>query len=77
VFTLLQACLGVDIDAPRKRLRLVRPVMPENLDRLHIRNRRIGAATADLLFQRHGRHVEVHVEHSEGELEITVIKRAV
>ena len=75
VFMLLQACLGVDIDAPHKRLRFVRPVMPENLDRLHLRDLRIGAATADLLVQRHGRHVEIHVEHSEGELEIMVIKR--
>ena len=74
VFMLLQACLGIEIDAPRK-VRLVQPRLPVKLDGLHIRNLRIGAATADLLVQRHGRHVDVHVEHGEGELEIMVIKR--
>jgi glycogen debranching enzyme len=36
VFLLLQACLGLTIDAAARRVRLVRPVLPEGIDALAI-----------------------------------------
>ncbi len=73
-FMLLQACLGLDIDAPAGRLRFVRPALPENLPRLVIRNLRVGDSSVDVVVSRDGRHVNVHVDRCEGEVEILVVK---
>jgi glycogen debranching enzyme len=77
VFMLLQACLGVDIDAPRQRLRFVRPVLPENVDRLGIKNLRVGNAVVDLVVHRTDRHIGINLERSDGEIDVVVVKRGV
>ena len=77
VFMLLQACIGIDIDAPHHRLRLVQPVLPENIERLRLIHVRVGDAVVDLLLHRRGQHVAVDVERCDGELEIVVVKRDV
>jgi glycogen debranching enzyme len=76
VFMLLQACLGVDIEAPRRRIRLVRPVLPDNLDRVTIRGLRVLDAWVDLVVQRQGRHVGVYVDRSEGDIEVIAVQRS-
>jgi len=76
VFMLLQACLGVDVEAPRRRIRLVRPVLPENLDRLTIRGLRVLDACVDLIVLRQGRHVGVYVDRSEGDIEVIAVQKA-
>lgn len=75
VFMLLQACLGIDVDAPQRRLRLVRPVLPENIEHLRISDLQVGDARVDLALRRHRQHLTVNVERCEGELEIVVVKR--
>ena len=72
---LLQACLGLDIDAPSRQVRLNRPALPDNVDHLTIRNLRVGDAAADLIIERADRHVAVHVDRCEGDLEIVAVKR--
>ena len=52
VFMLLQACLGLSIDAGRKEVRLVRPTLPEGVDRLTIERLDVAGARVDLRFQR-------------------------
>ncbi|HEY1954629.1 MAG TPA: amylo-alpha-1,6-glucosidase, partial [Polyangiaceae bacterium] len=74
-FLLLQACIGLDIDAPSGRLRFLRPMLPENLHRLRIRNLRVGDASADVTVHRDGPHVGIQIDRCDGDLEIVVVKR--
>src|SRR5690606_18174977 len=48
VFMLLEACMGMSIDAVNRRIRLTRPVLPESLLRVSIRNLRVNDAVVDL-----------------------------
>ena len=74
VFLLLQACLGLDIDAPAARVHLRQPVLPEGLGHLRIRNLTVGDARIDLVLKRHGDDVGVHLKGREGEVEVVVVK---
>jgi glycogen debranching enzyme len=74
VFLLLQACLGLDIDAPGSRICLDRPTLPDGLDRVTLRNLRVGEAKVDLTFQRYDRDVATHLENREGDVEVVVVK---
>jgi glycogen debranching enzyme len=74
VFLLLQACLGLDIDAPNLRVCLDRPELPEGLDRVTLRNLQIGEASLDLTLHRHEKDVGVHLERREGAVEVVVVK---
>jgi glycogen debranching enzyme len=50
----LWTTLGLRANAPEKRLRIVRPVLPPWLDWLELRNVRVGAACLALRFERTG-----------------------
>ena len=56
-FMLLQACLGIDIDVPNRTVRIDRPELPTEVDRLAIHDLTVGAARIGLLFQRVGGRV--------------------
>jgi glycogen debranching enzyme len=75
VFMLLQAVLGIDIDAEHRRVRFVRPALPDNVDRLVIRDLRVLDASLDVAVTRVGGHVGVQVERCDGEVEVTAVKR--
>lgn len=74
VFWLLQACLGLSIDAPNKRILLDRPRLPSSVAELTIRDLQVGAARVDLLFRGHGDDVGVQLLRREGVVEIATIK---
>jgi len=76
VFMLIEACIGIQIDATRRQVRFVRPNLPDNIERLTIRNLRVGPATAALTLHRQGPHVSVLVDACDGELEIVAVKRS-
>lgn len=73
-FLLLAACLGLDIDAPARRIHLRQPRLPESLRHVAIRNLAVGDARLDLVFDRHGDDVGVRPEGQEGEVEVVVVK---
>ena len=52
VFMLLQACLGLQIDAFKRRVDIVHPRLPIGIDRLRIQGLRVGATSVDLMFDR-------------------------
>jgi glycogen debranching enzyme len=54
VFMLLQACLGIEIDAWQQEIHVVRPLLPEGLEQLTVQNLKIGSASIDLVFQKVG-----------------------
>jgi glycogen debranching enzyme len=74
VFMMLQACLGLEIDAPSRLLRFSRPMLPPQLTDLRIRNLRVGPALVDLSFHRYPDNVGVNVDRRSGPVEIVVLK---
>jgi glycogen debranching enzyme len=64
--------LGLEPDGFLRRLRIVRPMLPESVDRLELRALRIGGAMVDLIFERRGGKVEVSVGRRDGTLDIEV-----
>jgi glycogen debranching enzyme len=74
VYLLLQACLGLRVDAVARRVQLAYALLPEEIDWLQMRNLSAGGAEVDLLLTRHGQDVAVTVMRRQGELEIVVTK---
>jgi glycogen debranching enzyme len=74
VFLLFQACLGLEIDAPRKTLRFRQPALPPAVDWVQIRDLVVGEATVDILLERHESDVGVNVLRREGTLRTVVEK---
>jgi glycogen debranching enzyme len=70
VFALLQACLGLQIDATRGEIALHSPRLPDFIDAMDIRQVGVGPHTADLSLQRYGQHVGIDVARKLGELNV-------
>ena len=52
VFMLLQASLGLHIDAPRRQVRFTGPALPEWLRKISVDNLKVGNASIDLSLER-------------------------
>jgi glycogen debranching enzyme len=74
VFLMLQACLGLDIDAAERRVRFVRPQLPASIHELRIHNLEVHDGTIDLLFVRHEEDVSVAVLRRDGNIQVSIIK---
>jgi glycogen debranching enzyme len=74
VYLLLQACLGLRIDAPERRVSFSRAVLPDTIDWLRIMNLSVADASVDLLLTRHTYDVGVTVLRRDGDLEIVAVK---
>jgi glycogen debranching enzyme len=72
-FALLQACLGMQIDARSPSVVLRRPRLPRFLEWLNIRRLQIGSATVDLGLRRQGDTVAVTLLEREGHAEVEVV----
>jgi len=73
VFGMLQACLGLDIDAARSEIVLQRPRLPAFIDWIHITRLGAPGPCADLLLQRYERNVGVEVVRKDPEVRVTVV----
>jgi glycogen debranching enzyme len=69
-FFILEACLGVTVQAERGRILFDRPFLPEGIPQLAIRNLSCGKAAVDLLLERRGDSVLVHCESKREDVEI-------
>jgi hypothetical protein len=67
---LLQAALGLEIDAPARQVRLRHGQLPEMLDSLVLRDLRVGQASVDLAIERQPLGVGVRVLRRDGEVEV-------
>jgi hypothetical protein len=67
---LLQASLGMDIDATANRVSFNDPRLPDFLDDVTIRQLRVGASRVDLRFERAGDGVDVRVLRGRGTVEV-------
>jgi hypothetical protein len=69
---LLEACLGMAIDAPNKRLILEQPYLPPVISQLWIRRLAVGSASIDLYFERKDNAVRVEIMEKRGDVEVLV-----
>jgi len=74
VFMVLQACLGLEINAKEARIYLHHSALPENLQEVRIHNLRVGGASVDLSFERYGETVGVNIERRRGAVEIVALR---
>jgi glycogen debranching enzyme len=72
VFALLQASLGLRLLESTGEIRFYRPVLPDFLDTLHLRNLRLKRGSADVLLHRHGHDVAVTQTRREGDVVVVV-----
>ncbi len=70
VFLLIQACLGLAIDTPRRQVAFRRPSLPESLQHVRVRGLRVGDGLLDLRLDRHPHNVGVNVLRRQGDTEI-------
>ncbi len=73
VFLLLQASIGLSVDAIENRIVLAYPVLPPFLQQVNIRNLAVRNASVDLTLFRSGDTVAVTAEHRAGEIEVLVM----
>ncbi len=69
---LLTTCLGLEPDAFNNRLQIVRPRLPQFVDRIALCGLRIGRGTADLEFRRTGNGATVDVLRTTAKLEVEI-----
>jgi glycogen debranching enzyme len=69
---LLQACLGLRIDAPGSRIVFSCPALPESLQVVRLENLRVGQVTVSLLLERRSQGVGIEVLHNENSLQIVL-----
>ncbi len=73
-FHLLQACMGLSVDAVARTVTLDRPALPDFIDRMRIRNLRVGAARIDMVLTRQAGDVGAHLERREGDVSLRILK---
>jgi len=74
VFLLLQACLGLEVDAANRRVSFTCAVLPESIESLRIVNLRVGDATVDLLLTQHAHDIGITVQRRDGHVEVIARK---
>jgi glycogen debranching enzyme len=73
-FLLLSSVIGLRVDAKRQRLTFERPMLPDFVDDVIIRNLRVGAARVDLRVHRYPEDVGVNVLRKTGDVEVILVK---
>ncbi|HVL37654.1 MAG TPA: amylo-alpha-1,6-glucosidase, partial [Burkholderiales bacterium] len=72
-FALVQACLGLEVDAASSTVILRRPSLPGFIDWLTVRGLRVGEGRLDLMFRRHESSVAVTLLERAGDAEVEVL----
>jgi glycogen debranching enzyme len=74
VFLLFQACMGIQVNAARKQVTFWRPVLPDFLTEVSIRNLCVGGGSLDLEARRHGDEVSITVESNRSDIAVLLVK---
>jgi glycogen debranching enzyme len=74
VFLLLEACIGLRVDALNQRVLFTRGTLPDNIDWLRLSNLSVGNARVDLRLERHPHDLGVTVLRREGTVDIVAVK---
>lgn len=70
VYMLVQACLGMTIDAATMQVRIAHPVLPSKVDEIQVRRLHIGKSQIDFALRRAGKETRLEVLHSSGDIKI-------
>ena len=73
---LLQACLGLEVDAVHRRVTLHAPRLPASMPWLRLQGLRVGSACVDLCLERAASSVGVRVTRQEGQVQVQVCVEA-
>ncbi|WP_018042014.1 amylo-alpha-1,6-glucosidase [Methylobacterium sp. 88A] len=73
-FAFLSACIGLEIQHDRNRIRLRNPTLPDFLEGVSIFNLKLGDSRIDLRVQRYGSDVTVNVLRRVGDAQVSVVK---
>ena len=73
-FMLLQACLGLSIDAINQRVCFTNPALPSYLREVRIYNLKVGSARLDMHIKYHPEDVGINIVNRQGRVEVVVIK---
>jgi hypothetical protein len=71
---MLGAALGIQIDAPARRISFSRGQLPEAIDWVRLSDLAVGDAHVDLQLERHPHDLGVTVIRREGAVEIVTVK---
>jgi len=74
VFSLLQSSMGLSIDAMKRRITLVHPVLPPFLDQVKISGLEVGGGSVDLTLFRSGDAVAVTTGQRSGNIDVVVLQ---
>jgi glycogen debranching enzyme len=74
VFLLLQASLGLSVDALTGQVSLFNPCLPRWIGEVRIHNLEVAGATLDLMLVPHEQDVRVNVLRRDGNVRVTVVK---
>jgi glycogen debranching enzyme len=69
---LLQATLGLELLDRSGEVAFYRPLLPDFLDHVHLRNLRLSRGSVDVLLHRHGKNVAATVTRREGDVGVVV-----
>lgn len=70
--SLLQSCLGLEIDAPQRLVSFRSPRLPAFIERLQLRGLQVGRGVVDLALQRYPHGVGVEVMRNEGAVVVRI-----
>ena len=74
VFMVLQACLGLEVQACRSRVVLHFTALPDSIRKVRVRNLKVGNACVDLSFERNRETLGVDILRRSGNLEVISIR---
>ncbi len=74
VFLRLGSALGLELEAPERRLLFRRPRLPAFLEEVRVFNLRLGDASLDLCLERHQDDVGINVTRRTGEVEVLTVR---
>ncbi len=72
LFALLQATLGLELSGGTGEISFFRPMLPDFLERLHLRNLQVNNGSADVLLQRYGPDIAVTQTRRDGSVSVVV-----
>ncbi|HWF83847.1 MAG TPA: amylo-alpha-1,6-glucosidase, partial [Vicinamibacterales bacterium] len=74
VYLLLQASLGLDVDAGRRCITFRQAALPESIERMRVTNLVVGDARVDLALERHANDVAVSVLNRVGDVALVGVQ---
>ncbi|HIK29719.1 MAG: amylo-alpha-1,6-glucosidase [Oscillatoriaceae bacterium SKW80] len=72
IFQLLQTMVNLVPDAPNNYLRIIDPALPDRINRLSLKNLRVGTTLLDLEFERSGNTTACRVAKKRGNLRVVI-----